>query len=514
MILIVLAAAATVAGWGWIVSHNRPETHQVPHFIMWDIVADALIAKGEPVFPGPSRGVRELDESLILQGSAWLIRNLDESYPAMSAIQIPFLLMLVLSVGLFAWRFGGPVAGAVAALSAALGHATVGNAIRVDDLLAIQALCAAAMALFAWSTSPRFGWLGLFACVPLALAPACTVLFSNGLQVLGIVGIGWFAVLVWRLRRKESTWPWLYLAGLSAVVGWFGAQFDNIPFFMRYIFAEVGGNTHSVPLSQNPLGLLAYPGGWWSVQAGAELAACCLVAVVVLIWAKKIPDALPALLWFLIPLILLSILPKRHDNYLLGAVPAAYALIGLGVASLKRYRWLAGVAVVLLGLFSWVETAATDRGLINAVNPFGGFQDHAIQYLITPVREANEIENAARFAVDGCESKRVLILNFDRDYGKYQAAFLMWAYDSQIIPGDPRHYDPTGPAPCLLVHAPWEVTTEMPLVDLLFQVRDRVDTSEAFEPFPDQFVQRIEADSERFKLYGQENEWVLYRGVP
>ncbi|MBZ0270967.1 hypothetical protein K8I61_02955 [bacterium] len=371
---IFAAIAFAVGAWAWWVSHDRINGTLRPHFPIWDYVCHAQAARGVP-YP---TGVIYRPPNPLISGAVNITGRWGYSLAAIAAIQLPFLVALVVASAFIAWRLAGPFAAALSAWLAALAPMTVGLSVNFDDLLMLQACAATAAALWLWSWHRRLWPLGFLSVFPVVFAIRAAVYFSNGLTFLGVVGFAgggailWAWISWWKNRHGQdpralppiewtgsirvlakslgrrwsfSRTPWVLT--LSVIVAGAGGVAAAWPIPTGYLFAQNAmPSFQHLSTAHNPAAIRATVSLWFAYLAGPALTAVCAISIGIAAWRRRLLAALPLLAWLFLPLALFTIVTKRHEFYLVSAAPATYPLaaIGFSMIATPRRRIAASVA--------------------------------------------------------------------------------------------------------------------------------------------------------------------------
>jgi len=197
-----------------------------------------------------------------------------------------------------------------------------------------------------------------------ALAPVLGETAGDAMQLMLVFAVaGGYALLLPPAGESRTRRRALLTVGAMAVV--FIALLNTIR--LEGIIAYV--QTEGVELAdskygagnvfRSPLALLSYPALLWGHDLWPGYALLALAAV---LFALRRPDRKNglALLWFLVPLTVYTLLPKKDVSYLLAALPAPAVLAGLAAARLTKPAFfraaLALVLVLGLGNHFWSLT--------------------------------------------------------------------------------------------------------------------------------------------------------------
>ena len=434
-----------LALWAWWISRDLPFPIGRPHQLGWDIIAFSRQIDGLPTARPNTSNL----ENPIVRLGVFCFRHFGRRSWSMTLAQAPFLALLVLSSGLLAWRLGGPAAGALAPWIAALAPMTVGLAVSLDDLTPMQAMITAALAALAWSSRPRRQWAALLALPCIVFGARTTIWASTGLWFLLIFAVAVVCLVIWlwidwRLRAhdnevllsRRSTWlgaPWP--AALGAALALLGGLAVFWPLPTHYLLREASRSELArLNWRHDYTVLLVGLVTWFRFHAGPVLG-CLTLAGLAVAARRRVHACLPLLGWVFLPALLIAFLNKRHDFYLVNAVPGTYALAAVGLASLrdvKLRRWIAVLAVVLLAS-AWLGVMAH-----GAVKPSGRFsqmfEGQITPYLWSPYdfpRDGLDIM-AGQFLAEKCGARKMTVVIARRGVIRGSSAFHAWLFDRKM----------------------------------------------------------------------------------
>ena len=442
---MLAACVAAFAFWTWWTSFDTPHIYPRPHPVMWDIVSMNLRARGISAAPG----THDIDDNPLALFAVWTMKNFGGDYRAITVAQIPFLFLLLISTGFVAWRLGGALAGALAPWIALLGPMSIGLAVHFDDLLMLQAMIAASMALLVWSDFKKLWWLSLLIVIPLSLGMKLALYYSNALFFLCFFtcAAGFWLASRWikwshggggRNAKRVSGAPWLQT--VSVVIGLIGAfcfvKFIDYGALIESAFHE--RFTH-LSVTQNWKAAGAAWLLWQRSMAGPTLSVLTVLSFAVGLLKRKWLDLLTPAGWLFVPIVILTFLPKRNDFYLCCAVPATYVLIAAGFGALSKVKVKAVVfllAMTLIGLswFQWIESE--ERGeRVQDLNPL--FENIPFPYLISPMRFPRyDVAELGEILSIRCGAKGVPVIFVKGGDLDGWEAFYAWHADPDLAIGD------------------------------------------------------------------------------
>jgi len=449
--LLSIAAAVVCAliVMAWYLSTDNMITYGRPYVLTWEAVSLAMEQQGITVVPGEE----QYRDNFLVRGGAWCLRLFGGTYASLLLVQIPFLILLIISVSLIAWRYGGPSAAAYAAWLTLLGPTTIGLANAMDDHLALQALVAAALASLAWSDQKSWRWTAWLAIPLVALAGKIGADSTNRIIMLAIFacGAGGIFLRQWLVYlpqlKDKGKWsaallfdgPWPMTGGLllALLVGlWvIWPETTRGRYYMEQMHDE-----HYTGILAEPIGLLAYARVWFSFLVTPALAIFAVAALPVTWFLKKLRDWLTVATWLLIPMLGMSLIAKRQEYYLLAAVPATFVLIALGLAALPRKKWQPAAAVIcgLICLFGWIRLAALPEKVVGNI---AGIRYVNHQFLLAPKvpDEFMEVPPIGKWIAALCGPHRLLILSDDYSRTHWDSfALQAWHADPRLAPVDVR----------------------------------------------------------------------------
>ncbi|MBZ0270968.1 hypothetical protein K8I61_02960 [bacterium] len=386
LLAIAAASAFAIGAWAWWVSHDRVNGYVRPHDPLWDFVCDVQAERG---IPWPKGVIYEHRNPLI--GAAKIVTaRFGYSLAAITVVQVPFIVLLVAASAAIAWRLSGRFAALLSAWFAALAPMTVGLSTNLDELLALQACAALAVALWlsSWRRAGRFP-IGYLAAFPLAFGVRSATYFSNGqtfLLIAGCAGAGTIA-WAWIENRRPSTTPvpWDVVAPVAVSIG--AGIAAAWPFSVAYLLGEnARAEFEYLSVGQNPRVLLACAGVWFAYFAGPALGVVTFASLAVVAVRRRANAVAAPLLWLVLSFALFTLVTKRHDFYLVAAAPATYPLaaIGLSMIDAPRRRAMAALVAVLLVAAGFVHAIRSDIPEEPAFDLETVFEGVPLPYLFSP----------------------------------------------------------------------------------------------------------------------------------
>lgn len=506
---IVFSSIASILTWLWWVSFNRPNPIERPHAIMWDIVSVYLRSKGTAV----AQGINGVDDNPLVRLSAFALEKFGGDYMAMTFVQLPFLIILIASCGMIGWRTGGRFAGFIAPWIVIFAPMTLGLSVYVDDLLAIQACVCMALAMVAWSDAKKLRWLPFLSIVPISFGVAVST-YSNGMFLILVFCVGSVSFLImqwdpWEKFQKEngnsfssvfSGFPLLAALGvLLALIGGIAAAFP-IP-YDYFLYEAARPDYREMGVASKPAALLAYPGTWFKILAGPTLSVVALFSIAIAFFYKKINKILAPTGWILGPVLLLTIINKRHDWYIAAAVPATYIIVATGISSIKSGPLrgaIAGLIIILL-FFTWgLIGGDLNDEVLSVEDPF--FRRKLTPYIFPPAKGPCYKSAFARKIINQCGPKSSAIV-FANNMGiNGLEAFYIWHIDPKIRVGDVLNGPLTEPDPCVVAFFNQRYNKPYTLNQVLFEFRQSTITKENhFRALIDR-LDVLEKDADKYVL--------------
>ncbi|MCC6159676.1 MAG: hypothetical protein IT350_16610 [Deltaproteobacteria bacterium] len=296
-----------------------------------------------------------------------VIDRFGRTYSAIMRAQYLFYALAALGLAAAAWARAGARMGAFAGLLALAAPVPIAAALGMDDhalILALAAWSLCAMVVSERMTRPapalvagllaglamRWAFVpssGLLAVATIACAAGCDALAGAVDRYGGVRA--W-----WRMRRRPEAWR--AVIGLGAMMAAFAVaawwRSPNPPLQLGYYSAEAGESA-AFGAGAWLAGVPAYALLAARFQLGPVLAATTCVALVVL-WRTRHDDRALVTGWILVPILALSLVPKRNAYYGWCALLAAPFAISLLVATIEKTWARVGLAVAIaLGAMSW-----------------------------------------------------------------------------------------------------------------------------------------------------------------
>lgn len=513
MISIGLAIFTAVSAWDWWVGHDRPNPVERPHTLMWDAISLHLRATAQPTAPG----INHIDDNPLIRAAAWCLDKFGDSYVAVTIVQLPFLVLLLISTALLAWRLGGAFAAAFAPWIALFCPATLGLALHLDDLLAMQALSCTGLAMIAWADMKKYRWAACFAFLPIILGVYCSV-YTNGLLMLMVFGITAGALIAWqwadnrqskdRDRAKRSLW--LPIVGTS-FAGFAGLYFVY-PFPLEYISEQAAGTQYgqSSALS-DPRFFFAYPLLWYKLLAGSRMALLAFVSAGLLLRYKKFRHALFLSAWLFVPMALLTLFSKKHDWYVVATVPATYIIIALGLAAIPKLHFRLPVLIltilVLFGAWGAIDDSPNDDlGIL-----YDAFYRNPKSYLFSPKVALPDWATLGKKVAVECKKRNLPVL-FANGFGiNGMESFYLWHADPSIPVLDLRWGpDPKTGSFCIAAKVDPSKKESATIKSLLDDYKKFSQSNGFFRTEQKTRLQAVTKASAGYKLILTHNDWVVF----
>jgi hypothetical protein len=517
------AALAALALWAWWILQDLPMIVGRPHQLAWDIISFSRQLSGEAT-AGPN--VSNLGNPLVRLG-VWFFRHCGGHYWSMVLPQAPFLLMLVVSSGLLAWRLGGRSAGAIAPWITVFAPMTVGLAINLDDLTPLQAMMTTALAALAWSDVRKRQFVGLLAVPCAAFGGKAALWFSTGLFFLSIFAVAAGSLVLWQWGRWLSRRR-LVADAMGRPPGWFSSPWPATlcallavaaclsfywPLPSWYLTREVSRPDLARLSWRNDLSVLLLGlVTWFRFHAGPTLGAITLAGLAIAL-RRRVSSIFPLMGWTFLPAILIAFLTKRHDFYLVTAVPGTYVLAAVGLGSLKniRYRRAAVALAVALLANAWLGVMA--KGAPNPTGRFSQmFEGHISPYLFSPYdfpRDGFDVV-AGQYLAEKCGPRDLTVVIARVGQVRAPSAFYAWYADPKLRILD---FNPPPRPPykgfCLVLDNFDPATDSLPV-----RLHEIIAHNELDTPLVIQFVNELFARSSRFTAKQVFNQTIFVEPSP
>lgn len=255
------------------------------------------------------------------------------------------------------------VAGLVAAMTPGIfGWSRVFNP---SASLALVALAAAGICLAVWSDGFSRPIVSAGFLLTAALSMRVGAAVSDNFQGLPLfAAVGAFEVVAGITRgdgKNARRYIWLICAAVLAAVIWRTAYFQDSLHYLLREGVELGQSRYEGgSFWENPQALLAYPAYFWFFSLLPFFSMATLAGTVLLLknvdWREQ-----TMLVAFWLPLLIVTFVSKKNYSYVFVTLPAAAAIIGhaLGTVRRKGFFWAAaalivGVGALQYGYFSFV----------------------------------------------------------------------------------------------------------------------------------------------------------------
>lgn len=274
------------------------------------------------------------------------------------------LYWLVLGAAIFMLtaRLAGRRAGLTAMVFVLLMPASLGWSRAIAPSIAVAAWPAVGIWLLVQSRGlarplPALGFAALAALTPVVGESA-----GDAAQMLMVFAVaGGYVLLLPPVNESQSRRRTvLVVAGMALV---FVALLNTIRLervldYLRTEGVDLSGTKYAAGnIFQEPAALLSYPALLWGHHLGPAYCLLAVAALVSALWRPDRKNGLP-LVWFLAPLVISTLMPKKDYSYLLAALPALAVLVGLGAARLTKptHARLALAIVLVLGLVNYARS--------------------------------------------------------------------------------------------------------------------------------------------------------------
>jgi len=514
---VLLAIVAALSLWFRLAGFERPALPMRDGLFPSDILYLATMDAERDA----ALYVENQHDNPLVRIGAFFARRYGVSQRTMLAGQAPLLVLLLLAVAALAWRAGGPLAGALAAWLAICAPATLGVALEFNDLLALQASVAAALACLAWIRRPGEWWLTVPAAFLAAIPSVVKLTASTGLLGFLIYGLASAAIIAPTIRgfRRDGMGPgarrvlWGGLIGLgflALLLQPWQATLQTAYFHSEMIRPETQGAFSPAAI------LLAYPSAWALLQVGPVTALSSLAAIMVAAVQRRLRRLVPSLIWLFGPMLALGLVTKRNEYYLLAAVPGTYVLAAVGLTAWRRALWRRSAAVVALLLAAgswlfflarpqilpdfWLSTRPTGIAAPRPYDYFNAFHNGDLSPYAPSPRRQRSLDEVVAGAVSIHCRHRPLITTLP--WGMDQALdFRLWDVRRRGIPAS--IYQPFAIPPhgaCLLVGGAGVLPPGDTLSALLPLLREKWTRDRGFPPINEAAGRWLAEQAPRFRL--------------
>jgi hypothetical protein len=505
--LSMLAAIAVgLLLWSWLVSFDHPRVVGRPHWLAWDIVSYSLRHDGEATLGN----VSTQDRYPILRYGAWFFRHCGRDARAIAAAQLPFMALLLLSVGFAAWRIAGPLAGGIAPWIALFAPMTLGVTTQMDDILVLQAFVMLTMMMLFWSDRTRRRWLAIVAAVVFTSGVRWRIWYSSEVCAFFVLysGIGAWLLWSWAAWLRERR---LLVVLLTVLLG--------PGFNFRYFAAQ---NYRPLLLGKSlwnaPAALWQTPAVWLHSFLRPVMG---LVLAPAAFWAWRYSRRHDLLMFLggciLLPTLSLVLINKRQEFYLATAVPSAYVLIAVGLAeAARRRRRVAIVSLLLLAVGGGWFWEARDRGRPpeNYELPdyyLEAFEHKPTLYLISPRAPGDKWEIVGKQVAHECTARGLPPVFVEKYPGNGPVAFYAWQSYPRSRFGDVYQGPLPDPPLCLvfLTFHSRSVTEVLDYQRLLLRTEEKKLAREALTR-----VEKVERYKSSCAFAADLEGWSIYRCIP
>lgn len=386
--LAALLVAVVVFWTTWQDASHVVERHR-PHFELATL-GQQLIRPNLLPFSRHSSVVQSIESGLKAVFSTWLR---SPSYRDLMRVQAGLLLAFLTLLFATALKPRRPSAALLAAAIAATTPAFLGLSLEFNDHL--LNLCVVMFAGLTIVRSRGFSRpaIPLVGGVVLAIGVAVVWVGSNGLlMVAALVPLA--AVHGFRLGDpKPAPGRLRRFLGVMLFLGPCALLFatSSSSWGLAYVFDEI-----ALAQPQSPASRLAYFPVLFLFQLGPVISAAFLASHAALFTAHR-HRLLPWLAWFWATVIVLSLLPKKNEYYVLYALPAVPLAIATAWDAIGRRwaRWVLAAAAVGGGLLvvGWaVNGPGSAPPVLNRteLDPFRALDSPVMRYLHAPVQQPGE----------------------------------------------------------------------------------------------------------------------------
>ncbi|MCC6159674.1 MAG: hypothetical protein IT350_16600 [Deltaproteobacteria bacterium] len=357
----MIAAAVTIAsifvaagGVTWWNAQTQPVFAARPHSVLGFVAQNAT-------WPDYATQQHAPRNAPIMRAAARGARAFGGSYAAQMLPQTALLAVLIAVCAWIAARVAGPFAAGLAAIVCAVTPANLLAALAFDDQLFNMTATAIVVALLVEATRTGRAWIALVAGGIGAIVWRFAFVPSNGVLALGCVACactGMFADLAVARRagaasastKARLARPWVvamaaFVAALAGgiALGEFARELP-LDYYSREAINVPAAASGAADTAR---GLALYAARMWRTDLGPVLCAALVLGAIGLARSGS-PHRFGLLAWLVVPLVVLSAIPKKNAYYILPALAAVPIVIGAGIAAWPRVlRILAGAACVL-----------------------------------------------------------------------------------------------------------------------------------------------------------------------
>ncbi len=357
-LLAALVAGHIVVNIVWLAMTSSVDIG-LPHNHLYQALAHALDIDGARPWGNP--------HSYLYAFSALGVRMLGPSYLSVTLVHSMFFALAIVAVFLLGRDLAGPWGGLTAAALFSLTPAAYGMSRLFGDLPLATAITAWCMwALWRAGRGGAWGWA---LCGALILAGVYGLLVPSNAALIGLALLGPFCVALptaYRRSRRAGRVAIVVVLGLLAggallqVVG--GGLFESYYFKESARFAEASLWRHP----RFAIAQLVLLGGY----VLGPLLFVALAAATVIAFARQAEGRWVLLAGVVLPLLVLTIVPKRKDLNLFAILPAITVLTAIGLMQLRRARVIV-VGLLTLALVSFFWHSFTPRQPTRMIDRLG-----------------------------------------------------------------------------------------------------------------------------------------------
>jgi len=187
--------------------------------------------------------------------------------------------------------------------------------------------------------------------------------------------------------------------------------------------------------------LFAFPYWWAKNFCGPTVSLLALAGILFSFQKTLRRPALPFLCWLLVPIVAFTIISKRHDFYIVAAVPATIPLAALGLDRLVRgprsFRRLTIGAALLAAFLYWYACLGLPHQFDLRADPWARrAEGYAYPYLFAPRNSTLPSEMNAMWINGFCGPQHVPLLFIDPTPDKTGIAFYLWNLNPALVMRD------------------------------------------------------------------------------